>query len=165
MSKKNKSASERKGGISPKIYNDPETFAGLSQAIKSVSKPLVVTPQVIVALHPDGSLSIERPTGGQSYRHKTVLTRENIYNEIMGILQEKAGEIELERQLAEERRNAPARKRAQPNWRLIAKHAQAEIRQGLTDASLCAKGSITVCPSGPGLTATKSAKTLEEMDL
>ncbi len=130
-------------------------------------KALVLTPQIAVSIqgiYPDQELFVERPNGSGS-RHKIKLTSANAYNILRDILMEKAGDIELERQLAAEQR-AKVRKHAQPDWRVIAQHPQAEIRQGLTDASLCPKGSITVLPTRASqLSSLKADKNLDEMGL
>lgn len=164
MSKKRKSASERNGGEAPENFG---TITGLGSAMAQSKPPLTITPQCTVALQQDGALTIERiGSSTQPYRDRTVLTQANAYSVLMDYLSEKAGEIELERQLAQDRlARTGKRHRAQPNWRLIARHPQAEIRQGLTEASLCAKGSITVCPPGSGLTGLKADRTLDEMGL
>lgn len=114
---------------------------------------LVITPQIPVQIHgtfPDQYLTVEDPSGG--HRGKTVLTPDNAYSVLIGILMAKAGEIELERQLREERTKAPARKRAQPDWRLIAKHPEATIIERLPTAS-------------PELKSLKAELNLEEMGL
>lgn len=132
-----------------------------------VPKALVLTPQIAVAIHgtyPDQYLVVEQPNAFDS-RKKVQLSQDNAYRVLMDVLMEKAGEIELERQLAEETRNK-FRRSHQPDWRLIAQHPQAEIRQGLTDTSLCAKGSITVLPTKASqLSSLKADKTLEDMEL
>lgn len=132
-----------------------------------VPKTLILTPQIAVAIHgayPDQYLVVEQPNQSGS-RKKVQLTQDNAYRVLMDILMEKAGEIELERQLALEARNK-SRRSHQPDWWLIAQHPQAEIRQGLTDASLCAKGSITILPTKASqLSSLKAEKTLEDMGL
>lgn len=137
---------------------------------KTVSGPkaLIVTPQVPVSIHgkfPDQELFVETPNGSGT-RHRVKLTPANAYSVLMDLLIEKAGSIELERQLSEERNNRARKKYAQPDWRLIAKHAQAEIREGLVEASLTAKGSIIVLPTrAKELQSNKTTKSLEEMEL
>lgn len=116
-------------------------------------KPLIITPQVIVALA-GAELTLEQPRA--AHRGKTVLTRDNAYDVLMGALCEKAAEIEAERLAAEARRNAPKRRTAQPDWRLIAQHPGVD-------------GTTTIIERLPTisreLTAKKSEHTLEEMGL
>lgn len=121
----------------------------------AVAKPaLVITPQIAVVLQgtaPDQGLWVEAPNNSGS-RHKIELTPANAYSVLMDVLCEKAGEIELERQLAEERRNKPKRRWKQPDWRLIAKHPEATIIQRLpTKASQ--------------LAGNKAEQSLEDMGL
>lgn len=132
-------------------------------------KPLTITPQIAVSIQgnfPDQELFVEQPNGSGT-RHKVKLTPANAYKILMDLLMEKAGGIELERQLAEERRNKSANRIGkQPNWRLIAKHPEAEIREGLVPAALCAKGSITVIPTrAKELLSNTADKSLEDMGL
>lgn len=146
-----------------------EVNANLAErAVKpTVPKALVLTPQISVAIrgdYPEQELFIEQSAGG-GYRKQTVLTPANAYRILLDILMEKAGGIELDRQLQLEAKNKP-RRHSQPDWRIIAQHPQAEIRQGLTDASLCPKGSITVLPTKASqLSGLKADRTLEDMGL
>ncbi len=141
--------------------------AGLAAREPAQPKALILTPQIAVSIqgaYPDQELFVERPNGSGS-RHKIKLTQANAYNILRDILMEKAGEIELERQLALEAR-AKTRRTAQPDWRIIAQHPQAEIRAGLVDASLCPKGSITRLPTKSSqLSGLKADRNLEDMGL
>ncbi len=134
--------------------------AGLkAQAKAKASGPrqLVLTPQISIAIQgsfPDQYMTVEEPA--PAGRKKTVLTQDNIYSTLFTILQAKAGEIELERQLANEQKTKAGRKRAQPDWRLIAKHPEATIIERLAP---------TVCQTGSGPIGLKAEKTLEEMGL
>ncbi len=117
-------------------------------------RPLVITPQIAVSIqgtYPGQELYVERPNQSGS-RHKVLLTPENAYSILLDILQEKAGEIELERQLREDQRRSAKRPRKQPDWTLIAKHPEAIIIERLPTRS-------------PALLANKSDQTLEEMGL
>ena len=128
-------------------------------------KQLAVTPQIAVGLSPDLELFVEAPNKSGS-RHKVKLTPESAYSYLLGVLTEKAAEIEAERQTIAAAKAKARRRTAQPDWRLIAKHPEAEIRGGLTEAALCAKGSITVLPTRASqLTSLTATNTLEEMGL
>lgn len=123
----------------------------------TVPKPLAITPQISVTIHgefPNQWLTIQDPRN--AHTGKTVLTAENCYAELMYVLQAKAGEIELERQLAEERNNRPKRKYSQPDWRLIAQHP------GVDGTTTIIERLPTIAPQ---LNAKKSEHTLEEMGL
>lgn len=157
MSKK-----QQKGGVAAAAQSmNPNNKSGQF-------KPLVITPQVVICLqgkYPDQWLSMELANNSAT-RRKVRLEPESAFGQIMLELQAKAGEIELERQLAQAKATAPTRRRVQPDWKLIAKHPQAEIRQGLTPVELTAKGSISMCPTrGAGLTGLTAEQSLEDMGL
>lgn len=118
------------------------------------TKPLIMTPQIPVAIHgtyPEQYLVVEQPNASGS-RKKVKLTPDNAYQVLLEILMEKAGEIELERQLAAERKQSGPRKRAQPDFRLIAQHPEVTIIERLATRA-------------KELASNKADKSLEEMGL
>lgn len=118
------------------------------------TKPLVITPQIPVAIHgtyPEQYLIVEQPNQSGS-RKKVKLTPENAYNVLLEILMEKAGEIELERQLAADRKAKGPRRKAQPDFRLIAQHPEVTIIERLATRA-------------KELASNKADKSLEEMGL
>lgn len=122
--------------------------------INEPKKPLIITPQIAVSIqgeYPNQALFVEQPNGSAT-RKKVELTRDNAYNILLDILMEKAGGIELERQLTEERRSKGPRKRAQPDFRIIAQHPEVVIIERLATRA-------------GQLVSNKSDKTLEEMGL
>ena len=139
--------------------------AQIPAPVQSGPKQLAITPQIAVGLGPDLELFVEAPNKSGS-RHKVKLTPESAYSYLLSVLTEKAAEIEAERQTIAAAKAKARRRTAQPDWRLIAKHPEAEIRGGLTEAALCAKGSITVLPTRASqLTSLTATNTLEEMGL
>lgn len=122
---------------------------------------LHLTPQLILALHLDSSLTVEIPGRSQAYRRKLILTPQNAYAELMQALQSRKVEIEAERlQRAEQ---AAKQEKPQPNWRLIARHygldGTTEIREWLDGHA------PTIGRTDPKLLGNKSDKSLEEMGL
>lgn len=79
-------------------------------------------PQVLVTLSPDGGLQLELPASGS--RIIIRLTTAEAGKKILRILNQQKARLDAESTAP----RAP-RKRAQPDWTLIAKHPQAEIRE------------------------------------
>lgn len=124
-----------------------ERLEALLDRVQALDTPSRV-PQLLVTLSPQGELLVEAPTNGGIRRQ-------------VELDQQLAG-IRLQRMLSEQKKRidgeaAEARRRVvkQPNWRLIAKHPQVEIREIL----------VQQCPQGPGLQTSYAKKSLEDMGL
>ena len=124
-------------------------------------------PQVIITLGPEGQLQIELP-GKAGYREvvqaqlskkPSGLERQltDLLTQQQTTLAERAAELRAEK--AAER--AAKRRPKQPDWRLIARHPEAEIRERLAPVQ------VTQVPMAGGgkLTVQKVRKSLEDMNL
>lgn len=127
-----------------------ETISRLEQLIDRVSQPVERSkvPQLLVTLSAEGDLQVESPAEG-AVRRQTRLSQGDAGQRMLRMLAEQKKRIDGE---ATERRK---RQISQPNWTLIAKHPQVEIREV----------QITHCKPGPGLSTSTSKKSLEEMGL
>lgn len=104
-------------------------------------------PQALVTLSPEGELQIELPG-----RKIIPLSQANAGRTLARILAEQARKI----------KNEQVRNRTykQPDWRLIAKHPQVEIRERLGEQSV-----QRVLAKDSRIKQDKSSKSLEELDL
>jgi len=101
-------------------------------------------PQALVTLSPDGELQIELPG-----RKIVPLSQANAGRTLHRILSEQARKIKNEQ--------ISTRTWKQPDWRLIAKHPQVEIREQLPVTRVLARD--------PQIKQDKSQKSLEELGL
>lgn len=130
-------------------HGKQESIARLEHLITQVNQPQDRSrvPQLLVTLSVEGELQVESPAEG-AVRRQTRLSQGDAGQRMLRMLVEQKKRIDGE---ASQRR----RQVSQPNWRLIAKHPQVEIREV----------HVTHCPPGPGLSTSTSKKSLEEMGL
>lgn len=81
-------------------------------------------PQLLITLAPDGTLQVETAVNG--VRRQQGLTQANAGQRLLRMLMEQKKRID--NTVAAERKAA---RRAQPDWELIARHPQVEIRRAL----------------------------------
>lgn len=125
-------------------------------------------PQLIVTLGPDGGLRLEGP-GKAGYRDvfepaTSPKKPSPLERQLLELLQAQQAEIAQRRAEQEAERQAERagrRRPKQPDWRLIAKHPEAEIRESFQQVQ------VTQVPMAGGgkLTVQRSRKGLEEMGL
>ncbi len=134
-------------------------LAAIADADGAKSRQLSLTPQIAVAMGPDGELYIEQSNGVG--RSRVILTESNAYGTLHNLLLERTAEILAEREAVLRAAQKP-KPRPQPNWRLIAKHPGVDGTSEIREIT----GPVTVIPTRAGqLTALKSDKSLAEMDL
>lgn len=112
-------------------------------------------PQVIVTLSPEGELQLEVPCidgGVNPHRRIIPLTQANAGQKIARMLAEQKKKIDGEKAAAR-------RQFKQPDWRLIAKHPQVEIREYPADKI------HKILAKDKQITQAESTKSAEDMGL
>lgn len=121
-------------------------------------------PQVLVTLSPEGELQIELP-GKSGYREQVKpqlgkgrqleLQLLSLLQDQLASLAQRAAELQAEKEQERQARRKPR----QPDWRLIAKHPEVEIRERLVEVQQVPQA------GGGKLTTQRVRKSLEDMGL